>query len=391
MRALIAHALDTPISIRANGRASSAEDAHAAILTWTGAHGVTRLAESTWLDRLGLPNWYVIRPSARHPTSIVCSGKGTDAASARLSGLFECYERWAAEHVVAPLARASMSTLRRVLPEWRVAAPAFLSDDAVITWAVGVDLVGGGPCLVPLRKVLFPHDATSPAEAMLSNDTNGLSAGTALIEALALGLLELIERDAIARIAPASLDRVDVGTLSGVASRLAAIFLEHRVDVSLVRCPSPTGIPVVYCMTRDDAIALPVFFCSGSGAHPDPVVAAARALTEAAQSRTGFVSGLREDVSERIDAYRGHSYAARRAELAYWFDAPATLPLASLGGTTASTFNALLAQLVARVRAAFADPVIVCIPLHASDRLAAVRLYSPQLYGYRPEPRGVDG
>ncbi len=39
------------------------------------------------------------------------------------------------------------------------------------------------------------------------------------------------------------------------------------------------------------------FSASGIGAHPDPVVALSRALTEAAQSRLTIISGSRDDIS----------------------------------------------------------------------------------------------
>src|SRR5215813_60929 len=59
--------------------------------------GATRLGATTLLDRLGLPTYYCIRPSARHPQAIYSSGKGLTDYQARISSVFESYDRWAAE------------------------------------------------------------------------------------------------------------------------------------------------------------------------------------------------------------------------------------------------------------------------------------------------------
>ncbi|MGO8389042.1 YcaO-like family protein, partial [Rhizobium johnstonii] len=40
--------------------------------------------------------------------------------------------------------------------------------------------------------------------------------------------------------------------------------------------------------------------CGGCGCHPDPVRAALRAITEAAQSRLTAIAGSRDDFSPRI-------------------------------------------------------------------------------------------
>src|SRR3546814_6175780 len=59
--------------------------------------GITRVANLTGLDRLGIPVVSVCRPHAR--SLALSHGKGLDLASAIASGLMESAEIWHAEHI----------------------------------------------------------------------------------------------------------------------------------------------------------------------------------------------------------------------------------------------------------------------------------------------------
>lgn len=59
--------------------------------------GITRVADVTGLDRIGIPVVMVCRPNAR--SLAVSQGKGIDIEAATVSGLMESVELYHAEHI----------------------------------------------------------------------------------------------------------------------------------------------------------------------------------------------------------------------------------------------------------------------------------------------------
>ncbi|MFJ8025534.1 hypothetical protein [Streptomyces sp. NPDC096311] len=56
------------------------------------AAGVTRIADVTWLDDIGIPVYQAISPANNHLS--VYQGKGLDHISAKVSAAMEAIERW---------------------------------------------------------------------------------------------------------------------------------------------------------------------------------------------------------------------------------------------------------------------------------------------------------
>ena len=59
--------------------------------------GVTRIANITDLDRVGIPVFSAIRPSAAAGAISIYSGKGATETNARISAIMESFERCLAE------------------------------------------------------------------------------------------------------------------------------------------------------------------------------------------------------------------------------------------------------------------------------------------------------
>src|SRR5437762_12972273 len=72
--------------------------------------GITRIANVTGLDVIGVPVVTVCRPNAR--SLAVAQGKGLTLAAARASGLMESVECYHAENITLPLVLASHEGLR---------------------------------------------------------------------------------------------------------------------------------------------------------------------------------------------------------------------------------------------------------------------------------------
>ena len=82
---------------RPGWRARDCEETWQWILPAIPAVGISRVAELTWLDEVGVPVWQAVRPGARSVS--VSQGKGTSDAAAKVSAVMESIELWHAEHL----------------------------------------------------------------------------------------------------------------------------------------------------------------------------------------------------------------------------------------------------------------------------------------------------
>src|SRR5215831_13681514 len=96
--------------------------------------GITRIADLTGLDTLGIPVFAAIRPMGLSLSTQ--QGKGVTPLAARVSAVMESLETWSAERV-APVVRGSYRALRerrRVVDIRRLARARRVDLDARIAW-----------------------------------------------------------------------------------------------------------------------------------------------------------------------------------------------------------------------------------------------------------------
>lgn len=289
-------------------RSCSAEETFRRIAPYLAAQGVTRLGRLTGLDKIGIPVWQAVSPNAR--SIVINNGKGITDLDAKVSAAMEALERTVAG---APALSTVMTSRRQLLAKGHHADPllplvakaqADIDDDEEIAWTEGYDLIAGRPAWIPFSAATLDRTIRKPR---FWQSSDGLASGNNLTEAILHGLLERIERDAevlweisepklrmAACIDPASFaDPV----LNGLIAKITSADLTLRLfDIT-----SDIGIPVVVTLLGPSEItqARRIRYLDvtiGSGAHPSPVRAAIRAVTEAAQSRLTFISGARDDI-----------------------------------------------------------------------------------------------
>jgi ribosomal protein S12 methylthiotransferase accessory factor len=284
--------------------------------------GITRVADVTGLDRLGIPVFMAMRPNSR--SLAVSQGKGLDTDSARASAVMESIELHHAENIASPVILRSYVEL---LATSRVADPDALpqvrdsgfSAHCRIPWIEGVDLFTGESVWVPFE--LCHADTTvpvMPGSGYFERGTNGLASGNTSAEAALHGLCEVVERDACSLWEHATLDRQEEARidLRTIRSRCVLDVLD-RFDRAGVRTQiwdvtSDLGVPTFRAIIYDEAtdpILNPMGAAYGAGCHPDVEVALCRALSEAAQSRLTSIAGSRDDLAR-------DSYGAALAESA---------------------------------------------------------------------------
>jgi YcaO-like protein with predicted kinase domain len=269
---------------------------------------ITRVADVTGLDRIGVPVAMAYRPNAR--SLAVSPGKGLDLVAAKTSAIMEAIEGWHAERILAPLLLASVNELRfshRLADLARLPrlAAGELHDGLRFLWIEGHDLVSDASTWVPFEIVHTAYTLPLPTgSGALVASSNGLASGNHLVEAVSHAICEIVERDAAALWHARGEDgwrrtRVDLDTVDDPACRsVLELFARASVAVAAWELTSDVGLPVFRAtiVDEDPGLMRPHLPGTGSGCHPSRAVALLRALTEAAQTRLTLITGARDDM-----------------------------------------------------------------------------------------------
>jgi YcaO-like protein with predicted kinase domain len=352
--------------------------------------GITRVANVTGLDRIGIPVVVVSRPNSR--ALAVSQGKGTTLEAAKCSGIMESVESFHAERIDRGLVYASyeeMSQSRDVVDVERLPrlASSSFRPDLPLLWIEGFDLLNREPRWVPYEVVHSDYRVPFPAgSGCFIASSNGLASGNHPLEAVSHGLTEVIERDAYSLWTLAGGDRLE-GTrvdLDTVRDPVCLSVLERYeaagVAVAAWEMTSDIGMPSFSCRIaerRADPFQR-LYVAGGMGAHLRPEIALSRALTEAAQSRLTAIAGSRDDISrEDFDRYRGSSTIEDQMER--MAPPPGTSrPFPSGRGLNETFAEDVSAQLGLLQRAGIEEVVVVDLTM-ARFALPVVRVVVPGL------------
>jgi YcaO-like protein with predicted kinase domain len=270
--------------------------------------GITRLADVTGLDCIGLPVFMAVRPNSRSLS--VAQGKGITRDAAVASALMEAVESWHCERVEVPLvydSYASLSRRARTIDATRlpVRRGAVFEPSHPLLWAEAAEVVTGESVWVPFECISTNFVKPQRAGDTFVASTNGLASGNHRLEAIVHGLCELIERDAYALWFSRGGDkqvgtRVDLSTVrDGGVQDLLSRLSAAGVLVAVWDITADTGVPAFHCEIVDDPHTprwAAIGICGGMGCHLDAVVALLRAVTEAVQCRLTRISGSRDDM-----------------------------------------------------------------------------------------------
>ena len=279
--------------------------------------GITRIANVTGLDTIGIPVVMVCRPNSRSIS--VSQGKGIELAAAKASGLMEAVETYHAERITLPLKLCSFEELSRVHPVANVSRLPFARssryrDDLALLWIEGRNLMSEEPTWLPHELVHTDYSLPQPTgSGCFPANTNGLASGNHILEAIAHGIYEVIERDALTLWRLDSnargVESLDLGSIDDPdCLRLLEKFERAALEVRVWNVTSDVGVACFFCMLmdRENTDTEPEF---GSGCHPTRQIALLRALIEAAQARTTYIAGSRDDFSP--DIYSASARAMR--------------------------------------------------------------------------------
>jgi ribosomal protein S12 methylthiotransferase accessory factor len=265
-------------------------------------YGITRLADVTGLDSLGVPVVIAVRPLAA--TLSVAQGKGATLALAKVSAAMECIEFWHAEEavptpVITGVPAAGLGLGYRV-SELEEDAGSLITEHTLLDWIEARSAIDDEAVLVPRSAVRISRSPGDWNPGAPHANTNGLASGNTRAEALTHALYELAERDAMASLEllpVAERTYVDPESVGGWCGDLLDRVRGAGAWLELVWVPSRFSVPcfAAYLWREDFASAF-----GGAGAHSDPAVALSRAITEAAQSRLTVIVGTRDDLAPRL-------------------------------------------------------------------------------------------
>ena len=163
--------------------------------------GISRLGNTTGLDRIGIPTFSATMPGTSDVIWIY-SGKGTSVREAKLSAVMECLERTAALWDVSRVTVSSIETLKNscrfVDPNCFTEKLTGYSLSRPVAWVWGISILDGQQRLVPAELAFNGYRPAEIPQGFFSiSSSNGLAAAFSLEHALLHGIEECIERDAV--------------------------------------------------------------------------------------------------------------------------------------------------------------------------------------------------
>jgi YcaO-like protein with predicted kinase domain len=290
--------------------------------------GITRIANVTGLDCIGIPVVMVCRPNAR--SIAVSQGKGMSLIAAKASGVMESVEAYHAERISLPLKLASYEELRytHVLADIDLLPrpnPDQFHPNAALLWIEAHDLMQNEDLWLPYELVHLNYTLPLPTgSGFFVASSDGLASGNHPLEAISHAICELVERDAVTlwrlRGSPGHQQcRVDLESVDDESNcEILAKLTGAGIATGVWDVTSDIGLPAFFCFIAEQKPnpLRPVPSGVGAGCHPCKKIALLRAVTEAAQCRLTAIAGSRDDFfRSKYDFFRDEMSESRNNTL----------------------------------------------------------------------------
>lgn len=291
--------------------------------------GITRIADISDLDRIGMPIFSAIRPTAEDGAVSIYGGKGISKDHAKASAMMEGFERYSAEKQEND--KTIIATIEEISQKGKYIDPKSLNlpqkyekEDITQTpleWSLSNDLISGDEYYVLSNAVFHPYNHDNNVESFFKSNTNGLASGNILDEAILHGIFEVIERDAwsIFELTHKNYSQINLDSIeSELINNILDKFESNGIKIKLMDFTADIKVPTIAASADDTVTKDAGLLTLGMGTHLDPEVAILRALTEVAQSRATQINGARED-TVRADFAREAGYERMKRINKYYF------------------------------------------------------------------------
>ena len=288
--------------------------------------GMDPLEDITGKDNIGIPVYSVYRKETAKGTFGNYNGKGATPEQAMASAVMEAMERYSAE--MRDTDEIVFGTIQQVRDNGPMIGPDDLIlparvmnnlEVADIAWTTAYDMMQGEEVWVPACAVFYPYYPDGDLQ-LFRFHTNGIASGNTLEEAILHGMFEVIERDAWS-IAEA-FDRTNADVIiddeDSVPGRLLKQFRDNGVEIKLKDLTTDVGVTTIGASSDDVRTKDPELLNIGVGTHLNPEIAAIRALTEVAQSRTTHKHGLKVN-AQLVKVTKDMGYDKVKAVNRLWY------------------------------------------------------------------------
>lgn len=276
--------------------------------------GITRITDITHLDRIGIPVYSAIRPTAQDGGVSIYAGKGAKKEQAKASAMMEGFERYSAEKQMIDETNSKIANTQEMTDEKFIQPNDLILSNEVkdldfekensLEWTLATDISTEEEYYIPSNAIFHPYiPKNSVATAIFKGNTNGLASGNVLEEAVLHGMLEVIERDAwsIFELTKRNKKEIAIEQIENpLINSLLDKFKKESIDIKLMDLTADIDIPTIAATADDTVLQDPALLTLGVGTHLNPEIAVLRALTEVAQSRATQIHGTREDTSRAV-------------------------------------------------------------------------------------------
>lgn len=261
--------------------------------------GITRVADLTHLDDIGIPVYAAIRPDSKSLS--VSQGKGASRDEAKCSAIMESLEVYYAEQCLPDVYMKSVSCLkekRKSYVSYNNINPDVKIMDEIrhrINWSTCHSWISGKEILAPYAE--FCMNTCLDEILLYGPCTTGLSGGNSFEESLLHSLLEVIERD----------ESISTSNVINIQNDLYEKVI-GRAELEIVYHENKFEIPCFEAFLKSINPFENQTLFSGKGCHLNVNIALNRAITEAVQSRVTLISGARDDIKLSDYYYKGHNF-----------------------------------------------------------------------------------
>ncbi|KIN88841.1 YcaO-like family protein [Thauera sp. SWB20] len=287
-------------------RTRRAEETFSAIRPHLASVGISRVTDTTRMDRLGLPVFASIRP--RGKVLRVHAGKGTELIDAKVGAAMEAIEYALAEPEAtewSPVCTSVGELLKSLPLRFIDFAPRLgvnVSESDMIHGVTCEDLSAGHTSVIPAQLVFMPY-LPAGCKNFFGGTTNGLASGNSVPEATVHAIFEVLERDVVSmnKVQDRSL-LIDPRTLPDIFRQYSDQWKSLGVSLAVRYIGNTYQLPCFQAFLTEEE-SNTVNLSTGQGLHSDAEIALSRAICEAAQSRLSHIHGGRDDITHFYSKY----------------------------------------------------------------------------------------
>lgn len=246
--------------------------------------GVTRINSITRYDNLPIYVYQSCRPDAMH--LCVDSGKGKTAAEAYLSCAVEAIERYTAENISNDIFLQNLENEKVYIPSSTIQRNR-ISDKKIKTY-YAKEITSNQDCWIPKTFVDY-RIPRGPLANRTSTGTTGLGAHSTTELAVCSGLVELIERDAIAR---GRYHQIMISSTDKSLAWIKKILMERSEKYAILRFTTNWPMEVVQIICHDPYVQGGM---TAMGVGSDVKTAIEDAALEAMQTWVMRIAASRDD------------------------------------------------------------------------------------------------